>query len=131
SRHAVINFSQLDFTRLREWLSAGVPATPDDVIGSAEGQVTVDGPALKPDQLRAKLTIPQFRLSSKQAPDVNGSALALVNSGPIVASLANSIVTIESARLTARATDLSITGKANLKLKSGLDLRVAGNVDLG
>ncbi len=129
--HAVINFSQLDFTRLREWLSAGGPAPPDDVIGSAEGQVTVDGPALKPDQLRAKLTIPQFRLSSKQAPDVNGSALALVNSGPIVASLANSIVTIESARLTARATDLSITGKANLKLKSGVDLRINGNVDLG
>jgi translocation and assembly module TamB len=128
--HAVISFSQLDFTRLREWLTPGGPASPEDVIGAAEGQVTVDGPALKLDQLRAKLTIPQFRLSSKRAPDVNGSALTLVNSGPISASLANSIVTVDSARLTARATDLSITGRVNLKQKSGLDLRVNGNVDL-
>ena len=128
--HAVLNFSQLDFTRLRDWLAPTAPAAPEGVIGSAEGQVTIDGPVLKPEAIQARLTIPKFTLSSKQAPGVTGGAFTLTNSGPIAASMVGSVVTIDSARFTARATDLSVTGKANFKAKSALDLHVAGNVDL-
>jgi translocation and assembly module TamB len=57
-------------------------------------------------------------------------ALTLRNSGPIVVTMANSVVTVESARLVGRATDLSITGKAQLTGKDALNLRVKGRVDL-
>ena len=47
-----------------------------------------------------------------------------------MADLVNSVVTVTSAHLVGRDTDLSVTGKASLQAKSPLDLRVNGKVDL-
>jgi len=44
--------------------------------------------------------------------------------------MVNNTVTVDSARLTGRGTDLSITGKALLQQKGSLDLRVNGHLDL-
>ena len=44
--------------------------------------------------------------------------------------MANSTITLESARLTGKATDLSLTGRVQLQSKNPLDLRVNGHIDL-
>ncbi|MBZ5725082.1 MAG: translocation/assembly module TamB [Acidobacteriia bacterium] len=131
---ANITFSKLDFAQLLAWISPAAPAASPPVSGFAEGAVHITGPALKPKMMKAELRIPQFELSS--APDSAGNrlggaeTLTLRNSGPIVATLANDVVTVESARLVGRSTDMAITGKMSLQDKSPLDVRVKGKVDL-
>ena len=145
---ATIRFSKLDFAQLRAWIvplqaepAAGLPALPgakppalpaatDRLAGSAEGELRLDGPALKPQSMKAELRIPKLEIGPAPGSVAPARAITLTNSGPIVASMANSVVTVESARLTGRSTDLSITGKVLLDQKSPLDLRVNGHLDL-
>jgi translocation and assembly module TamB len=54
----------------------------------------------------------------------------LRNSGPIVATFANSVVTVTAAHMVGRDTDLTVTGKASLQDKNPLDFHVNGRVDL-
>jgi len=131
---ATIAFSKLDFVQLREWVAPTGAGTPGDFRGSAEGELRIDGPALQPRLVKTELRIPELRVSPSQAAAggtaAAADALALRNSGPIVVSMTDSVVTVESARLVGRATDLSVTGKAQLRGKDALDLRVKGRVDL-
>jgi translocation and assembly module TamB len=125
---AVVNFSKLDFNQLHNWLSPGAPSAAS-FVGSAEGELHVDGSALKPETLKAELRIPKFQISPV---DQIGTAapITLANSGPVVAHLANSVITFDSAHFTGRSTDLSLTGKITLREKSPLDLHVDGHIDL-
>jgi translocation and assembly module TamB len=98
--------------------------------GSAEGQLRIDGPALKPQLLKAELRISKFEIGPAPDASLPTATLTLHNSGPLVATMANSVITVESARLVGRSSDFSITGKLPFERKSGLDLRVSGRADL-
>jgi translocation and assembly module TamB len=124
---AVINFSKLDFNQLHDWISPGAPST--SFTGSAEGELHLDGSALKPETLKAELRIPKFSISPVEQIGT-AAPITLANSGPIVARLANSVISVESAHFTGRSTDLSLTGKFTLREKNPLDLRVNGHIDL-
>jgi translocation and assembly module TamB len=126
---ATIRFSKLDFGQLNAWLSPG--SGSPDYVGAAEGSLRIDGSALKPAAMTAELNIPTFRVAPAGRPSPGALAFALTNSGPIVARLANSTVTVESARFTGPSTDVSLTGKAALEPKVALDLRAAGRIELG
>jgi translocation and assembly module TamB len=127
---ATVRFSKLDFARLRAWIAPSQAAGAGSVAGSAEGELRIDGPVLKPESLKAQLRIPKLEIGPAPGTVPAGGAITLTNSGPIVASMANSVVTIESARFVGRSTDLSVTGKVLLDQKNPLDLRVNGHVDL-
>ena len=144
---ATITFSRLDFARLRRWISPeqlsaappeAAPAQPspaDSLSGFAEGELHIEGPALKAEALKAELRVTKFELAGS-APAAGGTAaspansFSLQNSGPIVARMMNNVVTVDSARFTGRGTDLSVTGKMLLQQKNSLDLRVNGRLDL-
>jgi translocation and assembly module TamB len=125
---ADLNFSKLDFNQLHDWISPTAPA-PASFTGSAEGELHVEGSALKPETLEAELRIPKFTISPVEQIGT-AAPITLANSGPIVARLANSVVSVESAHFTGRSTDLSLTGKITLREKNPLDLRVNGHIDL-
>jgi len=138
---ATITFSRLDFARLRKWISPGpsAPSPTDNLSGFAEGELRIEGPALQTEALKAELRIAKFELAGSAprtgagasgAPAGPANSFSLQNSGLIVASMVNNTVTVDSARLTGRGTDLSITGKALLQQKGSLDLRVNGHLDL-
>jgi translocation and assembly module TamB len=131
---ATIAFTKLNFVNLRNWVLPSSAGAASDVQGSAEGQLRIDGPLLAPPALKFELRIPQLEVFPSQAAAGGAAtaadALTLRNSGPIVATATNSVLTVESARLVGRATDLSVTGKAQFQQKNGLDLRVKGRVDL-
>jgi translocation and assembly module TamB len=87
----------------------------------------------KLDQLQATLRIPKLDAGpapGTKVPGTGAAALTIHNEGPIVARLARQVVTVESARIVGRATDLSIGGKILLQQKNPLDLRVSGRVDM-
>jgi translocation and assembly module TamB len=132
---ARVTFSRLDFAQLRAWIapSPSVNGGAPPVTGSAEGELRIDGPALRPKALKAELRMPKFEVAPSAVTTPAGSAVPLVlrNDGPIVATMANSVITIDSARLQGRLTDVTISGRAMLEQKNPLDLRVGGRVDLG
>ncbi|SPE43328.1 conserved exported hypothetical protein [Candidatus Sulfopaludibacter sp. SbA3] len=130
---ATVTFSRVDFAVLNGWLRPANPTESLPVAGFAEGQVRVDGPLLRPQDCHAELRIPNLEFTENAAvPRPAGAqpAVTLRNSGPIVASMVNSVVTVTSAHLVGHDTDLSVTGKASLQDRSPLDLRVNGRVDL-
>jgi translocation and assembly module TamB len=131
---ATIAFSKLNFADLRDWVAPSKTGVPSDFRGSAEGQVRIDGPALEPQLLKMELRIPQLEISpppvTAAGTEMAAGVLTLRNSGPIVATMTDSVVTVESARLVGHATDLSVTGKFQLQGRDALDLRVKGSVDL-
>lgn len=126
-----ITFSRIDVAQLRPWLLASAASLP--VSGFAEGGIRIEGPAMKPEALRAEVRIPTVEL--RPAPAAEGgpvvpSTLALRNQGPIVATVANGVVNLDSVRLVGRVTDVAVTGKINLRDANLLDVRVNGKVDL-
>ena len=130
---ATLRFSRLDLADLRNWIAPAGQLNATPFQGFAEGEVRLEGPARKPDQVRALLNIESLELGrTAAAGGLPGTAppFVLRNSGPIVANVANSTVTIENARLTAPSTDLTVAGRVLLNQKSPLDLRANGKVDL-
>ncbi|HEY2014881.1 MAG TPA: translocation/assembly module TamB domain-containing protein, partial [Bryobacteraceae bacterium] len=131
---ATVTFSRLDFARLRGWISPD-QTSADNLSGFAEGELHIDGPALQAEATKSELRIRTFEISAAAPVDTGNPSspaerLTLKNSGPIVASMLNNVVTIDSARFVGRSTDLSIGGKVLLQQKNPLDLRVTGNLDL-
>jgi translocation and assembly module TamB len=127
---ATIAFSSLDFARLRVWMAPSVASAAARFAGSAEGQLRIDGPALKPQLMKAELRISKFEVGPAPDAGLPTAALTLHNNGPLVVTMANSVITVESARLVGRSSDFGIAGKLPFDRKNGLDLRVSGHVDL-
>jgi translocation and assembly module TamB len=129
-----LTFSKLDFAQLRAWIAPSqkdAKTSPEQQpAGFAEGQLRIEGPLLKRRQWRAELRIPSFEIRPSENSAAAGLSFALRNSGPMVARMANSVVTVESAHLVGKATDVTITGRVALEQQNPLDLRVNGQVDL-
>jgi translocation and assembly module TamB len=125
-----LSFNRIDLERLRVWLRGRQPPGGSHLTGSAEGTLSITGPALKPDLWKAQLRIPS--LEAGPGADLAGknNALALHNAEPVVVGMERDVVKIESARMVGRATDLSLSGTINLQQKNPLDLRVSGKFDL-
>jgi translocation and assembly module TamB len=125
-----LSFNRLDLERLRLWLRGRQPPGGMRIAGSAEGTLTIDGPALKPELWKAQLRLPSLQAGPGPGEAGKDNALALHNAAPIVATMERNIVKIQSARMVGRATDLSLSGSVDLQQKSALDLRVSGKLDL-
>jgi translocation and assembly module TamB len=140
--NARLTFSNLGLSGLTALLrGASKPGqTQQDLNleGSAAGEVTLNGPARTPDLLTASFEVTQFELHPRT---VNGEARnipnprlpnpQLRNNGPIRASLARSVIRVESARFQAPNTDLALSGNIALNSQSPFNLNVQGNMNLG
>jgi translocation and assembly module TamB len=130
--NANVQFARLNIARLGNFISPRKTPGPAPYEGSADGQVSLDGPALRPEQIKARLSVASLQLApaSEGAPANRGTPLVIRNEGPVVATLAGKVISVEKAHLVGRATDVSIAGKIGLE-KSGFDLRANGRIDLG
>jgi translocation and assembly module TamB len=125
-----ITFSRIDFAQLAPWVTkAGAPGGSTWPTGFAEGEVKIEGPAAKPELIKAQLRLPAVEIGPPPGTGLP-SSLTLRNQGPIVATVANWVVNLDSLRLVGRSTDVAVTGKINLRDASPLDVRVNGKVDL-
>jgi translocation and assembly module TamB len=128
---ATVSFSQVDLARLKPWLATAPGEAAPRFAGSTEGVLRIEGPALNWRAMTVELRIPQFQLGPAPEVDTAAETLTLKNSGPIVVRYANSTVTLESAHLVGRGTDLNLSGRVLTEQKNPLDLRVDGKLDLG
>jgi translocation and assembly module TamB len=124
-----IQFSNLNFTRLRNWIAPSTQGPASAFAGFAQGEIHVEGPLLKPENLKAELRVPQFELSLVTDTGPGAVQFRLTNASPIVATMSNSVITVNSARFTGRVTDVSVAGKVDLRQKNPLDLRATGRID--
>jgi translocation and assembly module TamB len=122
---ANIRFSRLDLVELRNWLAPAQSRETAPFQGFAEGEIALSGPALKPERMKEELRVENFQIGPKGT-----TVFTLRNAGPIIASAANSVVTVDSAHLTGPSTDLTIGGRVLLNQRNALDLRASGRVDL-
>ncbi len=127
---ATVAISKLDFTKLRAWVAPAKSNAAASVAGSAEGELHIDGPLLKPELLKAQLRLSTLEFGPAPNTSLAATVTALKNDGPVVASLSNKAITIESARLKGRGTDVTVSGKVTTDPKSPLDLRANGRIDL-
>ena len=127
-----IQFSNLDFTRLRDWLSPSKTPNTVRLAGSAQGKVMIEGPMVKPEQWKASLEIPQFQLqpAADALPTANRGALALKNAEPILITMQNDVIRVASAHFTGNQTNVTVGGTVAMKQRNPLDLQVSGNADL-
>jgi len=104
--------------------------------GSAAGEVTVSGSARTPDLLTAAVDVTQFELhalpvagDSRGVPGTRPN-LELKNTGPVRATLAKSVIRVESAHFQGPETDIALSGTIGLNSQSPLDLNVQGKMNL-
>jgi translocation and assembly module TamB len=128
---ATLSFSRVNLAQLKPWLAATPGEDAARFAGFVEGVLRVEGPALNWRAMKAELRIPQFQLGPAPGVDIAPEGLTLKNSGPIVVRFANSTVTVESAHLVGRGTDLNLLGRVLTQQKNPLDLRLGGKLDLG
>jgi translocation and assembly module TamB len=125
---AQLSFANVTYSGLNAWLESTV-RTFD---GSLEGQVSVNGPMTRTQELRGTLQVTKLEAHSvagdaAKKPRVN---LELHNQGAIVAALDRGVVTVRSAAITGPSTNLTLTGTASMLEPRALNLHVDGNVKL-
>jgi translocation and assembly module TamB len=99
--------------------------------GSAQGDVTITGPARNPDRLTALMNIARVELKPLPGTDLARALpnFALSNDGPVRIALTASSLRIETARFKAPQTDLTIDGTVALTEHAPLDFHVRGDVN--
>ena len=128
---ATVSFGKVDLVSLAPWLGSTSSTEKPRIAGSMEGNLRIDGPALDWRAVKAELRIPQFQLGPSADADIAAAALMVKNAAPLVVRFANSTVTVESAHLVGRGTDVNIAGRVLVEQKSPLDLRIDGHIDMG
>ena len=94
---ATITFAKLDLVQLRAWLEPSLAGQASPFAGSAEGQLRIDGPILQRQVLKAELRIPKFEFGPAPDSELPAGRLMLHNTGPLVATMTNNVITVESA----------------------------------
>jgi translocation and assembly module TamB len=100
--------------------------------GSAQGDVTLAGPARDPARLTATMNIARVEVKPLPGTELARTLpnFALTNDGPVRMALTTSSMRIESARFKAPQTDLTIDGTMAFTQRAPLDFRVRGEVNL-
>ena len=126
--NAKVSFGRVTYAGIRRVLgSAG-----GDVDGLAEGQVTISGPALKPDNMRGRVELSRLHVAAvpRGERETAPKRIALQNQGPIVVELAESEVNVRSFRMAGSGTDITLGGTAHFRDKKDLNLSAKGNANL-
>jgi autotransporter translocation and assembly factor TamB len=126
--NARLSFTDVTYAGLRPLLGEAGPQP--DFNALVDGQVTLDGPIMRPDALRGTLELPKVQMSVHPRAATPGRTITIQNPQPVVVALDRSVITIRSARLTGRSTDISLSGTAGIRGSSPLNLTLAANTNL-
>jgi translocation and assembly module TamB len=132
---ASLSFANIRYTSLAPFLFTKTDAEPPAFDLLAGGQVSVDGPLLRAEELNGRLELNQLDLRTNPRATATGApplrVVDLRNQGPIIVSLNRSVVQVDQFRISGPDTSLTASGAINLKNnRSPLALKVAGNADL-
>ncbi len=127
-----INFTKAGLNALAAMAVTEDQASGLNFDGELEGEMTITGSALKPDQLAAALDITHVDLHALPGSDLAKALpdFVVTNAAPLRVRATTSELRIENARFKAPETDLTLDGAIALGAHSPLNLRVQGSVNL-
>ncbi len=131
---AQISFNNVEWTNLQPLLGAQNTAGSNFNAG-ADGQVTVRGPVMNPEQFSGSIRLTRVELSSAKASNTTlGSTpsgqLAIKNAEPISLTLNAGALRIDSLHLVGPETDIQAKGSMSLKDRS-MNVSLDANANLG
>ncbi len=132
---ANVSFSNIRYSNLAPFL-ATQPEPPPAFEALVEGQASINGPVLDPENLGGRLELSRLDLKTNaNSSPTGGPALRTVelqNKGPIVVALSHNRVQLEQLHIAGRETAINVSGSINLKNETDpLDLQIDANMDLG
>ncbi|MBV8068953.1 MAG: translocation/assembly module TamB domain-containing protein [Acidobacteriaceae bacterium] len=131
---ASVTFANVRYSNLEPLVGAGAGLpTPADAL--VEGEASIDGPVLAPDNLTGRLQINRFEVMTNPQPSPTGGPptrkVDFENKGPIILALDHSVIQVQALHITGPAANLSASGSFNLKnASSPLGLTVGASLDL-
>lgn len=124
--NARLSFKNVTWTKL-EPIIHSASAEPPSFEAAADGQVTVDGPALTTNQLRGTLNVSRLVVNTISQP--KQPPIVIQNDGPIVVGLDNDVIHLQSVKLTGPKTSIQAAGTASLQGQA-MNLTLNANTDL-
>jgi translocation and assembly module TamB len=123
-----LSFNNVAWTHIGDLLGTGGTAQPS-FDAMTDGQIAVNGPLLKTDQLRGSFQLSRLNLTTIPRPGA-GKPITIANQGPLAAVLDSGVIRIQSAHLTGPETDIQAEGTASLDGKP-MNLSLNARADLG
>lgn len=114
---AKLTFDKVSWTRIQTLLGQGSEAARGFEVLAA-GQVDVNGPMAKTDELHASLQLTKVQFQIGQQTGARARGLTIENQGPIVATLEGGGVRLQRLHLTGPATDVQATGSLSLQTQA-------------
>ena len=132
---ANLSFGNIKYSNLAPLITPQ-PAAPPSFEARLDGQLSVNGPVLKPESLMGRLQLDHVTFQSNPAASPTGTpmtrAFALQNQGPIVLALSKEVVRVDQFRIAGRDTNVTMSGNLNLvNREQPLALVVDANMNLG
>ena len=123
-----MTFDNVTWSHIQNLIGPGTAGTPA-FDAFLNGQVSVNGPVMKTDQLNGSLQITRLNLATLPRPGAP-KTIAIVNQGPLSATLDHGTVRIQNAHLTGPQTDVQLTGTASLTT-GAMNAALNANADIG
>ncbi len=132
---ANLTFTNVKYSNLASFLATQT-AIPPPFEALMEGQASVSGPILNPDDLTGRLQLDRLDVRTNASRSPTGApalrVVELQNKGPVKIGLAHESIQIEQLHVGGRDTELNASGAINLKKASEpLALNVDANLNLG
>lgn len=131
---ANLSFANVRYSNLAPFISS-TPESQPSFDGLVEGQVSVDGPVLKTDQLNGRLEL--THLDAHTIPGVSPTgapprrSIDFRNKGPIIIALNKQVLHVEQFRIAGPGTDIHASGGMDLKnASSPMRVNVGANLNL-
>jgi translocation and assembly module TamB len=126
---AKLTFDNVAWTRIQALLGQGGSAALGFETVAA-GQVEVNGPLTKANDLRGLLQLTRVQLQTTPQPGAAANHAVIQNQGPITATLDNGVVRLQSLHLTGPQTDLQAAGTFALQTQA-VNVTLKANSNLG
>lgn len=126
--HARLTFQNVAWKGLQPLLSSeGSAPLPFDA--SADGQLTVNGPVLRADNLNGTLQLSRLQFTAEPDPASQGQPVEIKNQGAIALALDHGTVHIQSLHLSGPETDVQAGGDVSLAART-MHATVSAHTDL-
>ncbi len=126
--NAQLTFNNLLYSRVAK-LAGIAQEGQSQVEAATDGQITVNGPILRTDQLKASLQVSRLNITAKARPG-DTKPVSISNQGPIALTLDRGSAQIQNAHLAGSGVDIQATGGATLPAGT-LNLNLNAKLNLG
>ena len=132
---ADLTFANINYSNLAPYISTQ-PGVQPGFDGLVEGTLTVNGPALRTDDLTAKLELNRLEAMTTPHGSVTGAppirTVAIRNEGPVVVAFDHMDLQVKQAHLVGPQTEINASGDINLKSASSpLNVSLNASTNLG